>query len=267
MGYGDYSGSVVQALRTRLQTGTKQSLLDMRRSLIAEALSWEGGTLDNPRKYLIAKLPNGQEAYFLKPGKEVANKRRPNPHDMTPVVGRPEYRLRFDEIWAYLSKTAIINPEIFKAALTLIYRDAFLLDHMRVGNSVRYQPNKEIAKSIREMDQEIGSVLPFGLMGLLHFLNLLGWNEDVKYHTENDEPTFKGKYGPNTGRINTLLTCIRVPYQTLHFVRHIMEMSDRPRDIDFTLVYGTMQQFVQSRGTCTPTQRQLLEWLAPYVTR
>lgn len=165
----------------------------MRRSLIAEALSWGGGTLDNPRKYLIAKLPNGQTAYFLKPGKEVA-KQRPNPHDMTPVVGRPEHRLRFDEIWAYLSKTAIINPEIFKAVLTLIYRDAFLLDHMRVGNSVRYQPNKEIVKSIRDMDQEIGSVLPFGLMGLLHFLDLLGWNEDVKYHTENDEPTFKGKY-------------------------------------------------------------------------
>jgi len=256
-----------KALITRLQTGTKQSLLDMRRGLIAEALSWEGGTLDNPRKYLIATLPNGQNAYFLKPGKEVANKKRPNPHDMTPVVGRPEYRLRFDEIWAHLSKIAIIDSEVFKAVLTLIYRDAYLLDHVRVGDSFRYRPNNEIVKSIREMDQKIGSVVPFGLMGLLHFLDLLGWNEDVKYHTEDDQPTFRGKYGPKTGRINTLLTCIRVPYQTLHFVRHIAKMSARPRDMDFTLVYGTMQQFVKSRGTCTPTQRQLLEWLAPYVIR
>jgi hypothetical protein len=37
-----------RALITRLQTGTKQSLLDMRSGLIAEALSWEGGTLDDP---------------------------------------------------------------------------------------------------------------------------------------------------------------------------------------------------------------------------
>jgi hypothetical protein len=98
-----------------------------------------------------------------------------------------------------------------------------------------------------------------------HFLDILGWNEDVKYHIENDRPTFTGKYPYKVGRINTLLTCIRVPYQGSVFVRHCLEKFDSKRDIDFSLLYTIMQQFAKSRETCTPTQQQLIKWLSPYI--
>jgi hypothetical protein len=254
-------------LKTRLQGKWSRKACEIKRiKRIKEAMAFESGTLDNPRKHVIATLPKNIEVYFLKPGKEVANVKRPNPYDMTPVVGNPDIKLKFEDVWSYLSKISVINFDSFKVVLTLIYRNAYLIDHVEKEEGViRYQPNEVITKCIYDIDTEIGDILPFGLMGLLHFLDLLGWNEDLKYHIENNRPTFSGKYPYNTGRINTLLTCIRVPYQASLFVNHCLKKAENRRDIDFPLLFTIMQQFAKSRGTCTPTQKQLREWLSPYI--
>lgn len=258
-----------EVLKTKLQGAGSRKICELKRKKrILEAMAWEGGTLDNPIKHLVTMLPNNIEVYFLKPGKEVANVKRPNPYDMTPVVGNPEYRLKFEEIWSYLSKISVINFDSFKAVLTLIYRNAYLLDHVeKKGGIIRYEPGEDILRCINSINDEIGSLGPFGLLGLLHFLDILGWNEDMKYHIEHNKPTFRGKYSYKTGRINTLLTCIRVPYQASVFVIHCLEKANSKQDIDFSLLYTIMQQFAKSRGTCTPTQQQLLEWLSPYITK
>jgi len=254
-------------LKTKLQGSSSRGACEIkRRKRILEAMAWESGTLDNPRKHLITTLPNNIDVYFLKPGKEVANVKRPNPYDMTPVVGSPEHRLKFEDIWSYLSKISVVNFDSFKAVLTLVYRNAYLIDHVEKQEGIiRYEPNEDIIRCINSIDKEIGGLEPFGLIGLLHFLDILGWNEDVKYHIEKDRPTFTGKYSYKTGRINTLLTCIRVPYQGSIFVKHCLEKFDNKRDINFSLLYTIMQQFAKSRGTCTPTHQQLVEWLSPYI--
>jgi len=234
--------------------------------MIQEALSWSKGTLEKPQRHNICKLPNGVDIYFLKPGKEVNNISRPNPHDMTPVVGSPTHKLRFDEIWAFLSKMSMVDFESFKAVLTLVYRNAYLLDHVETKPGIiRYQPNEPIRNFINSVDSMAGQVSPFGLMGLLHFLDILGWNEDVKYHVESNRPTFSGHYNFNVGRINTLLTCIRVPYQASSFVKSCMDSFRTQKEIDFMNLYTIMQQFAKSRGTCTPTQEQLRNWLSPFI--
>jgi hypothetical protein len=254
-------------LKTRLQgKGSRKACEIKRIKRINEAMALESGTLENPRKHVITTLPNNIEVYFLKPGKEVANVKRPNPYDMTPVVGSPDIKLKFEDIWSYLSKISLINFDSFKVVLTLIYRNAYLIDHVEKEEGIiRYQPNDAITKCIYHINKEISNILPFGLMGLLHFLDLLGWNEDLKYHIENNRPTFSGKYSYNTGRINTLLTCIRVPYQASLFVNHCLKKAENRRDIDFSLLFTIMQQFAKSRGTCTPTQKQLRDWLSPYI--
>ena len=56
---------------------------------IKEAIAFEGGTIENPKKHLISSLPNGKEAYFFKPGKETLRK-VPNVYDMSPNVGAME---------------------------------------------------------------------------------------------------------------------------------------------------------------------------------
>jgi len=263
-----------EIIKTKLVRGRhSRKLCEIKRSKrILEAISWESGTLDNPVKHVVTILPNNVEVYFLKPGKEVANVRRPNPYDMTPLVGRDGYRLKFEDIWSYLSKIALVDFNSFKAVLTLIYRNAYMLDHVeKNGGIIRYEPNKDIMGCINSINDQInnalGSVEPFGLLEFLHFLDILGWNEDMKYHVENSQPTFSGKYSFNTGRINTLLTCIRVPYQASVFVTHCLEKANNKTSINFSMLYTIMQQFAKSRGTCTPTQRQLIEWLSPYIIK
>jgi hypothetical protein len=86
-------------LKTTLQGSRTRELWQIKREKrIWEALTWECGTKDNPRKPLVSTLPNGNEVYFLKPGKEVFNKKRPNPNDMLPVVGSPDIVLKFDDV-------------------------------------------------------------------------------------------------------------------------------------------------------------------------
>jgi len=241
-------------------------LEDKRVKRIQEALSWESGTEDKPRKHLVSKLPDGSEVYFLKPGKEVFNEKRQNPHDMLPVVGNPDAKLRFDEIWSSLSRISVIDFDDFKAFLTLVYRSAYFIDHVEKQQGIiRYEPNKEIAEFIDKIDGKTHNGESLTLLGLLHFMDILGWNEDVKYHVEMNRPTFTGRYDFKVGRINTFLTCIRVPYQASCFVRHCVANANDKGKIDFSQLYTIMQQFAKSRGTCTPTQQQLTTWLSPYL--
>jgi hypothetical protein len=256
------------ALKTGLQgSRTRASWEDRRTKRIQEGLSWESGTDQKPKKHLVAVLSNGVEVFFLKPGKEV-KRVRANPYDMLPVVGNPDLKLKFDDMWSYLSKISVANFEHFKIVLTLIYRNAYFVDHVeKLEGKIRYEPSQEITERIKQINDEIGNISPVGLIGLLNFLDILGWNEDMKYHVENNSPTFCGKYDWKVGRINTLLTCIRVPYQASLFVAHCVSKAEEKKDIDFSLLYTIMQQFAKSRGTCTPTQRQLVEWLSPYLAQ
>lgn len=252
--------------RTRIQGPRARAFWEIKRAKrIREALSWEGGTQENPKRHLVAILPNGVEVYFLKPGKE-AKRTIPNPNDMLPVVGNFNMKLKFEDVWQYLSRISVVDFEEFRIVLTLIYRNAYFLDHVaKQDDKVRYEPSREIAICIDDIDKRVGGVSPIGLMGLFNFLDILGWNEDMKYHVENNEPTFSGKYNLKVGRINTLLTCIRVPYQASLFVSHCIKKANDVKTVDFSLLYTMMQQFAKSRGTCTPTNRQLVEWLSPYI--
>lgn len=261
MEFQDILGTKLQGSRTR------PVWEDKRKKRILEALSWKSGTEDKPLKHTVATLPNRSEVYFLKPGKEVFNEKRPNPNDMFPVVKTPEVKLKFEAVWTHLSMISVVNFEHFKAVLTLIYRNAYFLDHVEKPEGiVRYRPNRELRVSIEKIEAESGSSSPLGLLEMLYFLDILGWNEDMKYHIENRKPTFSGQYNYNVGRVNTLLTCIRVPYQAALFVTHCLSKVNDKRNIDFSSLFTIMQQFAKSRGTCTPTQQQLVEWLAPYLT-
>lgn len=259
--YHDYS----EFLKTEIQKGNPEELKNKREKRILEALNWKRGSSDSPKKHIIAVLPKGLEVYFLKPGKEVLRK-TPNVNDMTPCVGRG-FNYSFDDIWRELSKISVYDFEIFKAVLTLVYRNAYLLDHVEVAkNRIRYNPNVQIMSCIEDMEQSLGDIMDYGLFGFLHFLDILGWNEDVKYHVENGIPTFKGKHEYKTGRLNTLLTCITIPYKTYSVVEDILKHSSSPQDINWELVYETMMALARTRGICPPKQSELLEWLSPYIT-
>lgn len=255
-----------EILKTKLQKGNPKGLNEKRIKRIEEAFNWKTGlSLEKPQKHVIAELPNEMVVYFLKPGKEVFRDKKPNPNDMKPCVGYGEKSYGFNDMWKQLSKISVYNFEIFRAVLTLIYRNAFMLDHVEHKGNIRYKPSKEISECIKRMGQSIDYLLDYGLFGLLHFMDILAWNEDVKYHVEDGKPTFKGKYTWRTGRLNTLLTCITIPYNTCLFVKDILEHSSERMDINWSLVYDTMQLLLWARGVCPPKPAELIKWLFPYI--
>lgn len=252
-------------LKTELQKGKPKEAEDKRIKRISEALNWKAGpSLDSPKKYVITKLPNGMEVYFLKPGKEVFRLKNPNPNDMIPILGYSDERYGFDTVWKQLSKISVYDFEIFRAVLTLIYRNAYLLDHVEEKKGIiRYKPSQKIADCIQKLEQSIGTLMEYGLLGFLHFMDMLGWNEDVKYNVKDGKPTLKKDW--KAGRLNTLLTCITIPYKTYKVVENIKKHLSKPQKIDWSLVYDTMMTLLRTRGICPPKQRELLEWLSPYI--
>ncbi len=242
---------------------TNKALTKMRELRISEALEWEMGTLEEPLKHIVDLLPNGMEVFFLKPGKETARK-NPNIHDMTPKVGEST-NYNFQDLWERISAVAMRDFEDFKMLLVFIYRNTFFLDHTSVDGKIRYRPSGRVYESLMNLEERIGDILPFGLYGFLNYLDILGWNEDVKYHSENDRPTFTGKYDYKVGRINNMLSCIRVPYQTCSFVNQVIDNRDSRETTDFYRLYSIMQEFSRTRGICPATNMQLIEWLGQYI--
>lgn len=248
-----------------------------RSKLIEEAIAFENGTIKKQNKHLIHSLPNGKEAYFFKPGKETLRK-VPNIHDMSPNVGKDGISETeswpFEKIWEYLIKISLIHPATFKKVLVLLYRLCFLIDHKEntTGN-LRYQPSKEILDYINSLEKFVlieGFKDKFksneiGLLEFIHLIDLLGWNEDVKYHITNNQPDFKTR-NAKVGRVNTILTVISAPLLISSFIQEIIHKTETKGVIEVKLITQTIQKFSKTRGMCVLTNKELITQLNPYLT-
>ncbi len=253
-----------------------KDFIEKRSKLIREVITFESGTIKKPKKHLISSLPNGKEAYFLKPGKETLRK-VPNIHDMSPNVGANGISetegWAFEKIWEYLIKISIIHQATFKKVLVLLYRLCFFIDHKEnEKGKLRYTPSQEILNYINNIENFVlkdgfrdkFKSKEIGLLEYLHFIDLLGWNEDVKYHIVNKEPDFK-KYHPKVGRVNTILSVISAPLLISNFILDIIHKTENKGVIDVKLITQTIQMFSKSRGICVLTNKELLKQLQPYL--
>lgn len=256
-------------IKTKVFRSSKDFILK-RETRIAEAIAFEGGTIEKPKKHLISTLTNSKESYFLKPGKET-QRTVPNIHDMFPNVGSngksETDKYTFEIIWEYLIKISIINQLTFKKVLVLLYRLCFFLDHQEIEKGkIRYLPSKEILDYIAKIDFVIKEGFKdkfkkdvIGLLEFLHFIDLLGWNEDVKYHTKNSRPYFET--GKNKiGRVNTILSVISVPIMISKFILklHIHTMNVK-------LILSTYLKSNRPKNTWEITDRELIKDLSPHL--
>lgn len=253
-------------LLTQKQKGSPPEIEEKRIKRIGEALGFKPGTKESPKKYVVAELPGGWDVYFVKPGKEAFNTKRINVHDMTPLVGDGSQKLSFQKVWAYITNISSIDENIFKQTCLLIYRIGYLLDHEENNlGRIRYSPKPEIRNCIADMDAYLKTFLPFGgLLGFLHFIDILCWNEDVKYHVEYDKPIFRGKHTFNTGSINTALSCLTVPNIVHQFRKDVFRLKNAS-ELDPMLILDGMQRISRSRGICIPNKGELISWLSPYI--
>lgn len=243
---------------------------------IEEAIAFEGGTIAKPKKYLISTLPSGKVSYFYKPGKET-QRTIPNIHDMFPNVGSSDKSetdgYTFEIIWEYLIKISIINQITFKKVLVLLYRLCFLLDHQEITKGkLRYAPSQEILDYISKIDFALKEGFKdkfkkdeIGLLEYLHFIDLLGWNEDVKYHIKNSKPDFEDSSKRTVGRTNTIISIISVPLMINDFLSNIIENVNYIEKINVRLILSTMQKLSKSRGICVLSHVELQKYLNPYL--
>jgi hypothetical protein len=256
---------------------SNENFIHQRSVRIAEAISFKSGTIQNPVKTVISVLPNGKEIYFLKPGKETLRD-TPNIHDMFPNVGKNNQSetigYTFENMWGYLIKISIINQITFKKILVLLYRLCFLLDHQDVeAGKFRYSPSKDLSDYIDKIDFSLkdGFMDKFkteeiGLWEYFHFIDLIGWNEDVKYHIQNSKPDFDIR-NKKTGRVNTILSAISSPLMISNFIQDIIQKTKNYGIIDVKLITTIIQKFTKSRGICVLSNRDLLEYLQPYLIK
>lgn len=264
-----------EIIATKIFKSNKE-FIEKRTQLIKEAIAFKSGTIKHPKKHLIYSLPNGKEAYFYKPGKETLRK-NPNIHDMFPNIGingiTDTEGWTFEKIWEYLIKISIIQQAAFKKVLVLLYRLCFFMDHKKKGKGkLRYEPSAEILDYINNIENfvlkdgfyEKFKTKEIRLLEFLYFVDLLGWNEDVKYHITNNKPDFKTRAN-KVGRVNTILSIISAPLLISNFIIDIVDKTKSEGVIDVKLITQTIQKFSKSRGICVLSNKELVNFLKPYL--
>jgi hypothetical protein len=268
--------NVDEVLITKISKGKNNKFNQLRLLRISEAVSFISGTKEVPCKTVISVMGNNKEASFFKPGKE-AFRGSPNINDMYPYIGDINIEknevggYKFDDIWEYLLKISIINQLTFQKVLIIIYRICYFYDHKLNNNKqLRYSPDSELLDYIYKLDFSLkdGFIDKFkneeiGFIEFLHFIDLLGWNEDVKYNTNGTEP-FIGN-NKRTGRVNTILSVISVPLMVNDFLANIISNVNYVERINVKLILSTMQKLSKSRGICVLTNKDLKRYLSPFL--
>jgi hypothetical protein len=262
-------------IETRLLKGRIPDFHNKRAQRISEAIAFNLGTREKPVETIISILDNEKKVCFHKPGKEFFRNSNPNIHDMYPGIwsnGINEVEgWAFEKLWEYLIKISIINQVVFKKVLVIIYRNCYLLDHIeKEEGKWRYEPSSDLYEYIEKIEFGLkdGFLDKFnskeiGLFEFLHFVDILGWNEDVKYNTSNLEPLI-GR-NKKTGRVNTILSIISAPIMISKFILDIIHKTEIKGIIDVKLITSTIQTFSKTRGICTLNNDELVKYLNPYL--
>ena len=254
----------------------KELFFDVKRELITEAINFPMG------KTVIGKWYEGIygyciEASFLKPGKETRRK-EPNIYDMYPMLKCEDVdvteKFTFEDIWEYLLKIYLIHKGTFLKILVLLYRLCYFYDHNYQNDKWRYSPSDEIFKLIYDLDtlvlrdgfaDKFKELKYLNLLQFILFVDLLSWNEDVKYHAPNGEPYFRNITESKTGRTNTILSIISAPLLISKFIEDIVTKTQSGGIINVRLITTVIQKFTRSRGLCVLSDSELQSALAPYL--
>lgn len=126
-----------------------------------------------------------------KPGKEVFSDgikykngiKGNNPFDMTPTILRGGKKVEYDGSFSAIFKEFVKlykSREALQVLGALLVRNAYLLDHQRVGINWRYSPPKD---KIDFLNNYCSNFLGMPALIFLYYIELIALNEDTKYST------------------------------------------------------------------------------------
>ena len=246
---------------TKVQKGHADEVKRKRIMRIKEAINFEIGTKEEPKVHLIG-MANDSKVYFKEPGKEYFRENKRNVNDMTPNVGDLYDRYSFGDIWKDMLNLSVrISKDSYKQLNVLLYRLAYLIDCEEVDGKIRYNPTGEVYALIKNIQEEIDSKkYDFKVLEFLNFIDVLSWNEDVKYQADC---TFEK---PKVGRINTILSLISIPLIFKEFVDLVIEKKDYLHELDYSLLIDVAQNFSFFLGVQPMSNKKLIEYLKPYLS-
>ena len=247
---------------TKIQKGHPEDVKRKRIMRIKEAIDIKLGTEEEPNEYVIGMI-NDNKVYFKKPGKEYFRKEgKRNINDMTPCVGNLYDRYSFGNIWKDMLNLSVrISKDSYKKLNVLLYRLAYLMDCSEIDGKIRYNPTGEVYDIIKNIQREIDlKKYNFKVLEFINFIDILSWNEDVKYQAECKFET------PKKGRINTVLSLISIPLMFKEFVDLVIEKKDYLHELDYSILIDVANNFSRTRGVQPISNRKLVEYLAPYLS-
>ncbi len=194
----------------------RQSVFAKREQLINVATCWSGNT--NQGSYIFHNIWKSQTSpiYIVsmgKYGKEyyqagATGHGVKNCQDMRPTIicensVVTSVKGGFDDIFKLMEHCKEVGKaEVLKAFAVLFFRNALLLDHDIVSNKYSYNPPLELITFIcNEIPQWEG--VPMEVY--IHFLDAIGYNEDVKYKTQGRLSASNG-----IGRENNMKTYVYI---------------------------------------------------------
>lgn len=168
-----------------------QKVKDKKEALIRKAKELSGktekGTFDyhtiwqsEDSRFKVGVSKFGKE-YYLQTITWKDGHKGNNPNDMRPTVwvdGKEiEFDGSFDHVFNFFQHVSHIDTRALEILGCLMFRNAYLLDH---DEELNYRPS-------RDAIEYINSVLPeyegISIEAYLHYMEMIAWNEDVKYDT------------------------------------------------------------------------------------
>lgn len=246
----DTLNKILRVLETKIQkagkrapvTELRESNINWIKSLPRTGLSYQ----KKERQILIHTTDSGERIFLQYPGKESIRKDdKQRPWDFRPRLYRSQDKNHhFDMSFGDMLKTicgaadALENKgkkDILRIFAAILYRMAFMLDHTKIESfsaatrDVTYKNNKELRYSgertqkysalfkyqpkeqiLKHITKEYPQWGEMSFEGFLFYYELLAWNEDCKYYYQNHYIKNSKGWINGKGRLNTLLTGIRI---------------------------------------------------------
>lgn len=168
-----------------------QSVKDKKESLIRKGIDLAGKTEkgifeyhviweSEDAKYKVGVGKFGKE-YYLQTISWKDGHKGNNPNDMRPTVwvdgNEIEFDGSFDHVFNFFQYVSHIDTRALEILGCLMFRNAYLLDH---DEELVYKPSSEALDYISSVIPEYEGI---SVEAYLHYMEMIAWNEDVKYHT------------------------------------------------------------------------------------
>lgn len=132
------------------------------------------------KRYKVGVGKYGKE-YYLDTIRWKDGHKGNNPNDMRPMVWKDgkeiEFDGSFDHVFNFFQKVSHVGNRALELLGCLMFRNAYLLDH---DGQMRYNPPKDVIYYINSILPEYEGI---SVEAYLHYMEMIAWNEDVKYST------------------------------------------------------------------------------------